>query len=332
MSIGSGLAWAVVAIVAAVIGATAAARMSWPVAAGAGIGLLLVAVVLGAERAARRAPIERLVWGALGGVVGLVGGVAAGVAVGGVAPGLAAQALALGALLGGALGVATGVGRGPDVSGLNAVLFPRAAPDRAGKLVDTSVLVDGRIADLAATGFVDGPLVVPEFVLRELQQIADSTDPRKRTRGKRGFDVVQRLQRLPGVMVEIDPADVPGASGVDDKLLELARARAATVITTDHNLNKRAELSGVTVLNVNDLCNALKPAVVAGEGMRVEVLREGKEAGQGVAYLDDGTMVVVDQGKRLIGQTVDVAVTSVLQTSAGRIIFTRVRDEEPARA
>jgi uncharacterized protein YacL len=137
---------------------------------------------------------------------------------------------------------------------------------------------------------------------------------------------------MPGLMVELDATDVPGVTEVDEKLVELARARGGKVITTDYNLNQRAELSGVTVLNVNDLSNALKPAMVAGEAMRVQVLREGKEAGQGVAYLDDGTMVVVDQGKRWIGQNVDVAVTSVLQTSAGRIIFTRLRDEEPARA
>jgi uncharacterized protein YacL len=212
------------------------------------------------------------------------------------------------------------------------MLFPRATPDRPVKLVDTSSLVDGRIADLAATGFIDGPLVIPEFVLRELQQIADATDPRKRTRGKRGFEVVQRLQRVPGLAVDVDGADVPDVKEVDEKLLALARVRGAKVITTDYNLNKRAEVVGVMVLNINDLATALKPAVVAGEPMRVHVLREGKESGQGVAYLDDGTMVVVDQGKRWIGQTVDVAVTSVLQTSAGRIIFTRLRDEELPRA
>jgi uncharacterized protein YacL len=210
---------------------------------------------------------------------------------------------------------------------------PRPVPIPGSEFhVDTSAIIDGRIADLAATGFIEGPLVIPQFVLRELQQIADATEPRRRTRGKRGFEVVQRLQRLPGSLAEVDATDVPGVADVDEKLLALARARGAKVITTDYNLNKRAEVSGVAVLNVNDLANALKPAVVAGEAMRVDVLREGKEAGQGVAYLDDGTMVVVDQGKRWIGQTVDVAVTSVLQTSAGRIIFTRLRDEDAPRA
>jgi len=321
-----------VAILAAVIGADTAPRAGYSAFGGVVAALVVTALVLMAERAAGRARLERLVWGTLGGVVGLFAGIAAGFALAGVAPAVGAGALALGGLLGAWLGGATGVRRGAEVTGLNAMLFPRPAAERPTKLVDTSSLIDGRIADLAATGFVDGPLVIPEFVLRELQQIADAGDPRKRTRGKRGFDVVQRLQRLPGLLVELDPADVPGVTEVDEKLLALARARGAKIVTTDYNLNKRAELTGVVVLNVNDLSNALKPAVVAGEAMRVHVLREGKESGQGVAYLDDGTMVVVDQGKRWIGQTVDVAVTSVLQTSAGRIIFTRLRDDEGARA
>ena len=322
----------ILAGLAAAVGAAAVAGAGWPPTIGVLAALALAALVLVAERAAARARIERLVWGTVGGVIGLVAGLAAGVVVRGLVPALGPPALAHGALLGSWLGVAVGIRRGADLSGLNALLFPRPAPEHASKLVDTSAIIDGRIADLAATGFIDGPLVVPQFVLRELQQIADSSDPRKRTRGKLGFDVVQRLQRLPGAMVEVDATDVPGVAEVDEKLLALARARGAKVITTDYNLNKRAELSGVAVLNVNELSNALKPAVVAGEAMRVQVLREGKESGQGVAYLDDGTMVVVDQGKRWIGQSVDVAVTSVLQTSAGRIIFTRVRDEEPARA
>jgi uncharacterized protein YacL len=322
----------VAALVAAVIGAMAAVGVGGPAVAGVVVGLVLAVLVALAERMAERARIDRLVWGTVGGVVGLVAGLAIGFAALGLVPAIGTGALALASLLGAWLGVAIGVRRGPDMTGLNAALFPRATQGRPIKLVDTSAIIDGRIADLAATGFIDGPLVIPQFVLRELQQIADSTEPRKRTRGKRGFEVVQRLQRLPGLLVELDPADVPGVTEVDEKLLELARARGAKVITTDYNLNKRAELSGVAVLNVNDLSNALKPAVVAGEAMRVHVLREGKESGQGVAYLDDGTLVVVDQGKRWIGQSVDVAVTSVLQTSAGRIIFTRLRDEEPPRA
>jgi uncharacterized protein YacL len=321
-----------VAVLAGSIGALAAlgGYVSWVF--GLAAGVLCAALVFVVERVTARARIERLVWGALGTFAGLIAGLAAGFATLSLVPGIGSGVIALGTVLGAWLGGAIGVRRGSDMTGLNAMLFPRAASDRPVKLVDTSSLVDGRIGDLAATGFIDGPLVVPEFVLRELQQIADSTDPRKRTRGKRGFEVVQRLQRIPGLVVEIESADVPDVKDVDEKLLALARARAAKVVTTDHTLNKRAEVVGVVVLNVNDLANALKPAVVAGEPMRVHVLREGKESGQGVAYLDDGTMVVVDQGKRWIGQTVDVTVTSVLQTSAGRIIFTRLRDEEPPRA
>lgn len=322
----------VVALVAGVIGAIAAVTVARPVVVGVVVGLVLAVLVALAERMATHARIDRLVWGTVGGVVGLFAGLATGFVALGLVPAIGTGALALGTLLGAWLGVTIGVRRGPDVTGLNAALFPRGSQDRAIKLVDTSAIIDGRIADLAATGFIEGPLVIPQFVLRELQQIADSTEPSKRTRGKRGFEIVQRLQRLPGLLVELDMGDVPGVTEVDEKLLELARARSAKVITTDYNLNRRAELSGVAVLNVNDLSNALKPAVVAGEAMRVHVLREGKESGQGVAYLDDGTMVVVDQGKRWIGQSVDVAVTSVLQTSAGRIIFTRLRDEEPPRA
>jgi uncharacterized protein YacL len=321
-----------VAILAAAIGADTAPRAGYSPVTGVVVTLVLTALAVVVERAARRARLERLAWGTLGTVVGVLAGIAAGFALASVAPAVGTGAVALGALLGAWLGGATGVRRGGEVTGLNAWLFPRVADGRPTKLVDTSSLIDGRIADLATTGFIDGPLVIPEFVLREMQQIADASDPRKRTRGKRGFDVVQRLQRLPGLAVEVDPADVPGVTEVDEKLLALARARGAKIVTTDYNLNKRAELTGVVVLNVNDLANALKPAAVAGEAMRVHVLREGKESGQGVAYLDDGTMVVVDQGKRWIGQTVDVAVTSVLQTSAGRIIFTRLRDDEPGRA
>jgi uncharacterized protein YacL len=329
----SGIAMrAALVLLSAAIGGAAAAAAGQAIVAGVVLGLGLAALVVAAERVMGRARIDRLAWGTAGAVIGLFAGLAAAFAVLGLVPALGTGALALGALLAAWLGAVTGVRRGPDVTGLNAVLFPRPRHDGGAKLVDTSAIIDGRIADLAATGFIEGPLVIPQFVLRELQQIADATEPRRRTRGKRGFEVVQRLQRLPGSLAEVDATDVPGVADVDEKLLALARARGAKVITTDYNLNKRAEVSGVAVLNVNDLANALKPAVVAGEAMRVDVLREGKEAGQGVAYLDDGTMVVVDQGKRWIGQTVDVAVTSVLQTSAGRIIFTRLRDEDAPRA
>jgi uncharacterized protein YacL len=192
------------------------------------------------------------------------------------------------------------------------------------KLVDTSAIIDGRIADIAAAGFLEGRVVVPRFVLRELQRLADGGDAQKRSRGKRGFDVLQRLQGLGSVTVEIVDDDTDSRE-VDLKLLEVARRRHAALITTDYNLNRFGDISGIMVLNVNDLANALKPVVLPGAVLRVQVLREGKEAGQGVGFLEDGTMVVVDQGRRLVGQEVAVVVTSALQTSAGRMIFGQPR-------
>jgi uncharacterized protein YacL len=192
------------------------------------------------------------------------------------------------------------------------------------KVLDTSAIIDGRIADVAASGFFEGRLVVPRFVLRELQRLADGGDPQKRSRGRRGFDVLQRLQGLAGVTVEIVDDDADGRE-VDLKLLEVARRRRAALVTIDYNLNRFGDISGIMVLNVNDLANAMKPAVLPGAVLRVQVLREGKEAGQGVGFLDDGTMVVVDQGRRLVGQEVAVVVTSALQTSAGRMIFGQPR-------
>ncbi|MBI2218009.1 MAG: TRAM domain-containing protein [Candidatus Rokubacteria bacterium] len=165
-------------------------------------------------------------------------------------------------------------------------------------------------------------------MLHELQQIADSTDPLKRNRGKRGFDVLQRLRRIDKVKVEITDVDFPQLGEVDRKLMELAKTLGGKIVTNDYNLNKLAELSGVPVLNLNELANGLRPVVLPGEAMRVHVLRDGREAGQGVAYLEDGTMVVVEHGKRYLGQTVEVTVTSVLQTSAGRMIFSRLKEEE----
>jgi uncharacterized protein YacL len=199
------------------------------------------------------------------------------------------------------------------------------------KLLDTSAIIDGRIADVAASGFLEGPVLVPRFVVAELQRLADGGDALRRNRGKRGFEVLQRLQEARGVAVQIVDADVAGVTEVDARLVELARRRGARIVTTDYNLNRVAELSGVSVLNVNDLANAVKAVVLPGERLRVHVLREGKEPGQGVGFLEDGTMVVVEQGRRLLGQEVAVVVTSALQTSAGRMVFARPRGdaEEP---
>lgn len=195
------------------------------------------------------------------------------------------------------------------------------------KLLDTSVIIDGRVADLCETGFLDGIFLIPQFILHELQHIADSSDSLKRARGRRGLDILHRIQNMPDVTVTIIEEDVPHLKDVDAKLVALAKKLGAKIVTNDLNLNKVAGLQGVKVLNINELSNALRPVVLPGESMRVFVLREGKEAGQGVAYLDDGTMIVVDDGKKCIGRTVDVVVTSVLQTTAGRMIFTRIRED-----
>jgi len=190
-------------------------------------------------------------------------------------------------------------------------------------LLDTSVIIDGRIADIAHTGFIFGPMVVPAFVLAELQHIADSPDGLKRQRGRRGLDILNRLQKEPGIPLRITDLDVEGVRGVDDKLVILAKQMRCPVLTNDYNLNRVAELQGVTVLNINELANAVKAVYLPGENLEMHVLQEGKEFGQGVGYLDDGTMVVVESGRELIGRTVVVTVTKVLQTAAGRMIFAR---------
>jgi len=273
-------------------------------------------------------PVERLFWGTVGGFFGIIAGLAVGTAVASLVPNAGMAGVGLPALLGAYLGAATALRRRADLEPVSAVLFPGGRRGEFAKILDTSVIIDGRITDVCEAGFIDGTLIVPQFVLGELQQIADSADTLRRNRGKRGFDVLQRLQRSPKVKVEITDADFSHVRDVDRKLIELGKTLGAKVLTNDYNLNKMAELSGVPVLNVNELANALKPVVLPGEAMRVQVVREGKEAGQGVAYLDDGTMVVVDHGRRYLGQATDVIVTSVLQTTAGRMIFTRLRDED----
>lgn len=195
------------------------------------------------------------------------------------------------------------------------------------KILDTSVIIDGRVADLCETGFLEGTFIVPQFILHELQHIADSSDSLKRARGRRGLDILNKIQKMVDIDVRIVDDDFPHVKDVDSKIVVLAKKVNAKVITNDLNLNKVAELQGVRVLNINELCNALRPVVLPGEMIRVFVLKEGKEAGQGVAYLDDGTMIVVDNAKRCIGRNVDVVVTSVLQTTAGRMIFTRLKEE-----
>lgn len=196
------------------------------------------------------------------------------------------------------------------------------------KLLDTSVVIDGRIADVIEAGFLEGTFIIPQFILQELQYIADSPDPMRRTKGRRGLDVLHRIQKMSNIKVRIVEEDFPKIKEVDAKLIALARLLNAKVITNDFNLNKVAQLQGVSVLNINELSNVLKPVVLPGETLNLFIVKEGKEYNQGVAYLDDGTMVVIENARKLIGKNVEVVVTSVLQTTAGRMIFAKPKEDE----
>ena len=244
----------------------------------------------------------------------------------------------LGVIVCGYLGVAVFVMRQNDLFSMVTSLFSRggstASADGKEKmnegrtiLLDTSVIIDGRIADIARTGFLPGSLLIPRFVLNELQYIADSPDSLRRQRGRRGMEVLAELQKLPNILVRISDIDVEGVREVDDKLIVLGKQLKSPVLTNDYNLNRIAELQGVTVLNINELANAVKSVVLPGELLRINIIQEGKEVGQGVGYMDDGTMVVVENGKEYIGEYMDVSVTKVLQTAAGRMIFAHVEEE-----
>ena len=231
------------------------------------------------------------------------------------------------------LGLVIGGRKGEWLEPANLVgLFRATGPRKRYRILDTSVIIDGRIADICETGFIDGTLVIPQFVLKELQLVADSSDSMKRNRGRRGLDILQKIQKMSGVDVMISDMDFPDVREVDLKLIELARTLQGKIVTNDFNLNKVAQLRGVEVLNINELANSLKPVVLPGEIMKVFILKEGKEYNQGVAYLDDGTMVVVDNARKMIGKTIDVVVTSVLQTTAGKMIFGRFIEAAVAAA
>ena len=217
----------------------------------------------------------------------------------------------------------------PAAFGGKVLRSERSAPGQVrgnvSKILDTSVIIDGRIFDVCRIGFMEGPLIIPQFVLKELRHIADSSDPLRRNRGRRGLDVLARMQKELDMDVRITDRDFDEVEEVDVKLLRLARESEGMVVTNDYNLNKVAGVMGVRVLNVNELAGSLRLVLLPGEEISVQIVREGKEYGQGVGYLDDGTMIVVDNGKRHVGETVDVVVTTVLQTSAGRMIFTRIK-------
>ena len=228
----------------------------------------------------------------------------------------------------GYIGLQIGFKKGEEIHLTGWKPFSKTVPQSGNsKILDTSVIIDGRIADITETGFIEGALIIPQFVLNELQHIADSSDSIKRTRGKRGLEVLHHIQKQANVEVRIVDRDYPAVKEVDSKLIELAKEVRGKIITNDSNLNKVAELQGIEVLNINELANSIKPVVLPGEEINVKILKEGKEMGQGVAYLDDGTMIVVDNGRKQMGKTIDVVVTSVLQTPAGRMIFARLKEE-----
>jgi len=231
------------------------------------------------------------------------------------------------------LGVTAMLMRHEDILKLARTMFAKEGPVGQDNhvLLDTSVIIDGRIADISQTGFISGTMLVPRFILNELQHIADSSDALRRNRGRRGLDMLNRLQKESTTPVRIIDMDVKGAHEVDDKLVMLAKKLGCPIITNDYNLNRVAKLQGVTVLNINELANAVKPIVLPGESMKVHIIQEGKELGQGVGYLDDGTMVVVEDGRRHIGHTINVTVTKVLQTAVGRMIFARPEEKSSQR-
>jgi uncharacterized protein YacL len=309
------------------------ALLSSPVLAffGSGMGILLAITVLFLERNFWEVPLRTI----LGAIIGLVMGL------------ITANLLAFTFLirffkdpfLGGSiyilinsilgyLGVSLGWRKGQDFDLSTLKFLPKSSTDEQNlKLLDTSVIIDGRIADLGKTGFIEGSFLVPQFILSELQNIADSPDSQKRNRGRRGLEVLQQMQSQADPKVTITDQDIPQTNGADRKLIALAKKLGAKIITNDYNLNKVAELQGVTVLNINQLANALKPVVIPGEVMKVKVIKEGTEPGQGVAYLDDGTMVVIENARRYLGSSVEVSVASILQTTAGRMIFTKLKEE-----
>lgn len=300
----------------------------------AGLGFLVALLILLAELRLRRAEISGLVGGTYGVIVGLLASllVTSVLAHTGV-PEPTKSFLEMVSFVGlGYLGLMIGYSKGIPLRRApvrNAVSVPNRAI-QAMKLLDTSALIDGRIADICETHFLDGTLGVPRFVLMELQQVADSSDPLRRQRGRRGLEVLERMQKMSWVDLRVLDQDVPGTAAVDQKLIELARCSGSMIVTNDFNLNKVARVQGIAILNVNELANAVKPAVLPGELMRVLILKEGKEATQGVAYLDDGTMVVVDGARRHINRTIDIVVTSTHQTPAGKMIFGRVGERVEA--
>jgi uncharacterized protein YacL len=302
----------------------------WPAAV---MGAIAAAAVIVFEQRVRALTIKRLLGAVLGSVLGIVGAALFGMVLGGSLPPGGTRALLqlFVLMLMTYVGLTVGASKGDllNFTGGLAEVFAgerTAGAKRSFKILDTSAIIDGRIADVVETGFLEGTLLVPEFVLRELQVVADSSDNSRRQRGRRGLDILQKMQAHPLLSVQIIEDDFPQLREVDLKLIELARKRGAPIVTNDFNLSKVAQLHHVQVLNLNDLANSLKPLVLPGEKMNIVVLKEGKEYNQGVGYLDDGTMVVVDHARRMIGRAVEITVTSVLQTASGKMIFGKLED------
>ncbi|RLC47616.1 MAG: PIN domain nuclease [Candidatus Coatesbacteria bacterium] len=299
----------------------------WGYAVGLAIGLIVWQLCMTVERLAERNPLRTILGGTIGLFLALLVAWWSYKLIGELAgpdtlPGSFKFLLAMGVLY---LGVRIGALKFRELTvGSIKSFFQAKAADEGNKILDTSVIIDGRIADVCETGFVEGKLIVPQFVLKELQHIADSGDPLKRNRGRRGLDILHKLQKKSDVQVDIVDTDFPSIKEVDAKLVQLGRRMNAKLVTNDFNLNKVARLQDVVVLNVNELANAVKPVVLPGEIMNVSIVKEGKEHNQGVAYLDDGTMVVVEEAKRYMGKVVEAEVTSVLQTTAGRMIFAKM--------
>lgn len=300
-------------------------------------GLLIALFVIQIEQVIRKLSLRVIFGGVIGTIIGLL--IAFLFAYGlKFVPGLEEQKLVpwehvyvLLTFVLGYLGLVLGSKKSEEISFTGFTLAKGETRSFDFRIIDTSVIIDGRIADICDTGFLEGKLVVPRFVLDELQQIADSSNSMKRSRGRRGLDILNRMQQSDGISIDIVDTDFPKINSVDAKLVALAKKMNGKIFTNDYNLNKVAELQGIKILNVNELANALKPLVLPGEAMSVRIIKEGKEMGQGVAYLDDGTMVIVDNGGKYISKNAQVVVTSVLQTTAGRMIFSNMKDVIPDR-
>jgi uncharacterized protein YacL len=313
----------------------ALAQYQWAPWAGSLVGIIAALLALSVEKFIKQIPLK----GLFGGTIGLVIGLSVAKLIGYGFIGLENDAtrvtiyVVLSCILG-YIGMILGSIKVEEIRIHNWPWSVRGGAfrsDQVAKILDTSVIIDGRVADIVETGFLGGVLMIPEFVLQELQHIADSPDPTRKVRGRRGLDIIKRLQQEKLVEVRIDRQDFDNLTDVDAKLVALALKINGKIVTNDYNLAKVSEVQGIRVLNINQLANALKPVVLPGEVLRLQILKEGKEQGQGIAYLEDGTMVVVENASRLLGKEVDVAVTSILQTTAGRLIFTILKDFEHTR-